>query len=665
MVKGLSGLKNRLNKTDFVFGIVLVLSLFFLFFFFFGVPYSQDEPFYLTIPFRLMNGDSLVRDEWHLTQFSSLFSFLPTLLWVKLTGSTEGIVLFSRFIYISLQTVITVAVYRFFRRYKLWAVVAAFLYLTQFVNIMWQISYHSMFVCFLLLLTFSIFSIYKSSSVRLYVFAGICFGAGCVCNPVFCVAFGIYLVFCLLWKYRKVLLKPVIRFKIKKNQLEKIVLEKIPFGKKGKASKSKKKNKRGKLKSQKGKNNNSKLQIEVLESEKETNFFPDMENYCCFFSGKAVICFSIGIFIIAAVAIIFFFATGGTVSSVFNNIDNILNFSDYSARGGIISKFAEVNYVFNLLSFEKPFLLPLLLLILLLDKKRTENSHRGVYLFLTFLLAIMYSVSAFREVVSDLYFLEFPFFLFSTVCYIVTKNKNTTLFRCVWLPSVIGMLFHLFASGSLLSAANVILIISNTAGVFFVAGLFKEIYSEQKNVSEQKNSSTKNKLFSGIVCCMLGVAVCLQMFFHMAFYQTAFYTPDSNIKATVGPYAGLSMTQEQYDNYSKIIHDLDYIKEQTDENSRAYINSYQNWMYLYLERPFGIYTSYYPSHPYLEAMQVYFKENPENIPEYIYVPYNDYFNNEYYEITTESIMNTLDKMFEFTTEELSNGKLLTVTKYEG
>ncbi len=55
-----------------------------------------DEGFYLTIPHRLLQGDSLLTDEWHLSQLSSFFQMIPVKLFVTITGGTEGIILFMR-----------------------------------------------------------------------------------------------------------------------------------------------------------------------------------------------------------------------------------------------------------------------------------------------------------------------------------------------------------------------------------------------------------------------------------------------------------------------------------------------------------------------------------------------------------------------------------------
>ncbi len=600
-------MKKKLNNHDLLFGIALIFCILFLGMFAFAYPFSRDEAYYLTVPLRLVNGDSLVQHDWHLTQFSSLFSYLPTLIWIKLTGSTEGIVVFSRCVYLMIQASLTTVVYLFFRNYKIWSVIAAVLFFTQSTNVMPLISYHTMLVSFLLLLTLSLVSIHRKSSVHLYIFAGIIYGLCCICDPGFCLLFVIYLGFCILWKYR-----------IKRN----------------------------------AKNDAINQNISVSAT----------EDYNCFFTAKAVFCIIFGILTVAAVAISFFFLTGGTIPSLINNINNLLTFSEYKIQGSVfsnlITKIVVTFKAFSSFSFHNTFLIIILFAILFIDKNRTKKLHRCVYLLFAFILATIYAVGAFKEFNSEIYFVEFPFFIFSSVCYILTKNKNKNLFRCMWIPGAVAVVFHFLSSNSLLSAISIILIINNTAGVFFVADLFNEIKSQQTA------SSQNNKSFSSISRLLLVIALFSQLVLHLSFYQYGLFNKESSFKATEGPYSGIYMTDIQFDNYTKSINDLDLIKNRADDNSPIYIASYQSsWMYIYADLPFGTYTGYYFGIPSAELFFEYYKENPDRVPEYIYIDYLNYNQNYDYNLAKETV-EEFSKIFGFTEEELSNGILLTVTEYK-
>ena len=170
----------------------------------------------------------------------------------------------------------------------------------------------------------------------------------------------------------------------------------------------------------------------------------------------------------------------------------------------------------------------------------------------------------------------------------------------------------------------------------------------------------KNKL-SKSSRCLLCISLCLQIIFHCFIYQYA-QLPDKDVtKATKGPYSGIYMTEEQYNNYSNAIADLDLIKERSNENSPVLIASYNNWMYMYIERPIAVPTTWYLGEINQEQLTTYYKENPDKIPEYIYIDSLDYYN----KVNNDQLNKNIDisgKMFEFTKEELSSGVLLKVKK---
>ena len=135
----------KINKLDIIFTVALISGLIFhISTVFFNHHYS-DETFYYTIPLRLINGSSLLQHEWHLTQFSSVFTYLPVRVFMALFGSTDGIIVFMRCVYILAHTVVTVAIYRFFKKYGAWAIAAAMIFNTQTSYATYAVSYHSVF----------------------------------------------------------------------------------------------------------------------------------------------------------------------------------------------------------------------------------------------------------------------------------------------------------------------------------------------------------------------------------------------------------------------------------------------------------------------------------------------------------------------------------------
>ena len=142
--------KDTQKKKDIVF----LVGLFFGFLFLlwkskYGMG-AYDEPFYLTMPHRIINGDGMFSEEWNFGQFSA-FLMLPVMkIYMMLAGSTEGIILHFRYIYIGFQLLCTVAVYLKLRKKELaWA--AAWLFLLFCPYDIMAVAYNTIGIAFMTL----------------------------------------------------------------------------------------------------------------------------------------------------------------------------------------------------------------------------------------------------------------------------------------------------------------------------------------------------------------------------------------------------------------------------------------------------------------------------------------------------------------------------------
>lgn len=608
-----SVIMKALKKSDFLFVTILVFGLLIHIYFVFSAPFFDDESFYATIPYRLVNGDSLIEHEWHLSQFSSLFSYIPVYIWTAIKGSADGIFVFLRFTYLAIHTIIALVIYIFFRKYDKWSVLTSMLFFAQASYRTLAISYQSMFVVFLLLLTLCLVSIYNKKSRLIYIFAGACFGFCCVNNPIFCFAFVLYFIACALWTKREDIINKIVERKALK---------------KGKKVTKKQK----------------KEQVQQM-----LNSFSNLDKYDCFFSKPAFLQFFYGILIAGLVAIVFFFITGGTIGSVIENIGNLLSSSEYDiASNSIFSKLFETIICLQKASLGMSWILPLMFVIMFFDKKRRQNSHRFVYLLVAVLWATIYLIST-MVIYKDMYLnaVSLPFCLLSTVCYCLTEKRNKTLFYCVYIPGLVGTFFQYLAANTHLAVIGVVLPVNNVAGAFFVMNLWKEMTAKTENADE-----TNVKKSSFIPCRIVIVAgICLQFAIFGAYYSAdRIYTSD-DIKVTEGPYAGVYMNVEDYDQYSEEIKDMNIIKERTSKGDTVLLASYDNWMYMYLERPIPTYTTWYGGSIQQEQMTQYYKKNPDRIPKYIYIKSS---------IPSQANTYVVREMFDYTREDLQIGALLTV-----
>lgn len=139
-------LLNRTPKRicDLAFGAGFLLMLAFMLWKApFGFHFS-DEAYYLTVPYRMAQGDVLFRDMWDIRQFSMLPTLPIMSVYLKIFGTTGSMVLNFRYIYIIFHSAFSLWLYLILRRsYPLGAVFAAAVYmLFSPINIM-QLSYNT------------------------------------------------------------------------------------------------------------------------------------------------------------------------------------------------------------------------------------------------------------------------------------------------------------------------------------------------------------------------------------------------------------------------------------------------------------------------------------------------------------------------------------------
>ncbi len=142
-----------------------------------------DEAFYISIPMRLINGDGLFTDEWHLSQLSSVLLYIPVKLFTSLTGGTEGIVLFMRVLFCLMQLGTGIFLYTTFKDYGLTAALISASFMTFFAIGINTLSYNTIGVASLFALICVIYrSLKKPSGIKMLC-AGSLTAAFVLCQP--------------------------------------------------------------------------------------------------------------------------------------------------------------------------------------------------------------------------------------------------------------------------------------------------------------------------------------------------------------------------------------------------------------------------------------------------------------------------------------------------
>ena len=184
--------KPRLDRRDALFFLLLAAAAaFFCVRARYGFA-NIDESFYPTIARRLTQGDTLLIDEWHVSQLSSVLLYLPVWLYERLSGGTDGIYLALRYLFVAVQCLVSAAVYLRLRRYDRIGAAAGALALAVYapfgIN---ALSYNSFGVLFLAL-TGALLVPAEKESRAAYILAGLCFAGAVLCCPYLALVYLLY-----------------------------------------------------------------------------------------------------------------------------------------------------------------------------------------------------------------------------------------------------------------------------------------------------------------------------------------------------------------------------------------------------------------------------------------------------------------------------------------
>lgn len=149
---------------------------------------SQDEAFYLTIPKRLLDHDSLIVDEWHGSQLAAILT-CPLIRLHRALFGYDAILLHFRYIYVFFQALCSAVIYGCFRKHGLSAVLSSlyFFIFTPF-DIM-ALSYNTMGLM-LVTLTGTVLAIAQHN--KAFFFSGVLFAGAVLCCPHLMAGYALY-----------------------------------------------------------------------------------------------------------------------------------------------------------------------------------------------------------------------------------------------------------------------------------------------------------------------------------------------------------------------------------------------------------------------------------------------------------------------------------------
>ena len=511
---------------------------------------GNDEAFYLTVPQRFNMGDALIKDEWHLSQLSGFLLMPFVWLFTTITGSTEGIILAARVLYIIFHATVSIVIYSRIRKYGYVSVFASVLYFIYTPYDIMAMSYNTMGLDFVTLAGVIMGTASYKKKLPLIV-SGVAFAAAVLCCPYLAVAYILYGI-CVL--------------------------------------------------------------IHTFIKNKETKFILKSE----LFAGKTFLFFSIGIFALAAVFLVFAL-TRVSIKEIFNYLPYLMTDPEHpqialGARFGMYFK-----SIYNCHSHFKIALFSYLVMIVVMIIDRKRKSHRSIYLIVTTAIVIFCYVLLLPQLTYSTYnAIMFPLIFIGITSYILCENKPKPLFASLFVLGIIYSFAICFSSNQYFYIISMVITASNIASYVFLAQFLREMKTTQDNIEYAVWVKRGSFLFVAFMIFLQG-AFQITVKSEHCFWESG---NTSNLTAQIknGPAKGIYTNVNNCNTYEQIYSDLQYYKNK-QEDKILFLTS-KTWCYLAVDFPYGTLSAWIsgekPSS--VERLKTYYRVNHEEIPKYIYIP---------------------------------------------
>lgn len=187
------------TRTYLFYGILAAISCLSLLF----TNLSYDAEYQLAMAYRMLKGDSMLVQMWEPHQTSAFLCAIIMKLWLMITGTTTGIVLFTHFVGLCIRTGISFCLFKTFKSLTATtpALVAAVLYLLLSPKDLLVPDFSNMQLWFATLLVFALLQYFKEGKRLYLVLSAFFLCLGVLSYPSFLVCY--FVVVFLLWKYSR------------------------------------------------------------------------------------------------------------------------------------------------------------------------------------------------------------------------------------------------------------------------------------------------------------------------------------------------------------------------------------------------------------------------------------------------------------------------------
>lgn len=598
-------------------------------FFCWKAPYGfgfSDESLYISNALRLIMGDSLFADDWHVSQLTGFFLYLPVKAYISVVGSTEGIVLFFRYLFVALQGAVSAVIYLRLRKYGMFSILAALIFYLHIPSFtLMSPGYYALGLAFVVL-TGLLMATTKKHSNPVFYMVGLFFASAVLCNPVLAFVYLLYSVSVIIFestkkKENRLLKFPEISFSAKTWLW-------ITLGIMTAAA------------------------IFLIFLFSRTGFKELIDNFPMLLSDPEY--------------------TGSGAQSLFSisrTLTEIIRINPYL--------FVAFTALLAIIVFDKkrivhrmPYLMATLVVFFSYIISITLSFNFPNYGYWMFPLALLglnaYILSENKKI--DMFIFFWILGLLYTVCLDITSDMG----------------FVVASQGLMVSNVASVLFIKNIIDEIDAKEKCTRFCNSEARENKSENSSFKNTFIKALVPLLtaaLIIQICQECFiaFDFKFYPEYLKLDstaesgvsiqrDSNKKLNAlvqtGPEKGVKTTDSTAKIYYGIINDLSGLKEKGVGN--VLIAGTLPWCYLYLNMPYASFSSRFQADKIVvenQRLSEYYELHPEKKPKYIYIP--KVFDINFISLPDsllEEIIAQLTENIKFTVKESDVGYLIEIIK---
>ena len=580
----------------------------------------EDETYHSAVNRRLAEGDRLFVDEWGITQMSHLFCIIPYKIFTGITGSLNGIIVYTRYTYMAVVLLMFWFFYIKLRDRGWGSIIAVMLLCGTPVYNMLLLNYYNIALLGTAVAAVMLFLPVKKQSFPRSFLIGVIFSCAVLCEPGFAL---VYIFYSLLTLYVHVRSK---------------------HGKK-----------------------------EWFDS---YSFVLDAKILLGVTAGVAV-CFLVFLTFLLSRS-----GFGNIIDNLPGFFQNKYHFNPQTFVWRLMRRFVALHESFTV-TLPALLTVLACAAVILNRKKRLNGALKRVFIFASLALcAAAYAIATFRSVLDDdaLFYFQVGMFLPLHICtfilYQLCRNKNRRLFAFWILATACSLAKDPFSLGMICFAGK----FSCVPFIFMTRECFAELREEyagesagafRKAAGSKPKKRRSTEYAPAVLTAFLVVCSTVMIGYQYAegyVRQNRIYPEETERFETIesGPMKGLRAKSTYCRFYESIDRDLDQI----GQNCRGpfFAVSVLPYAYLYLDLPIGIYSPYTPFETPVnesERYLLYWQKHPERRPEYLYLLTHseDPIYDEYFTPSDASFLAYLEDHCDFELTKGNCGDIIHVTNW--